>query len=96
MFGVADLQEARRSNNNQNLIQAENDFNEVIRRNPHGLGAYLMLGKTKSFQGNFAEARKFYERAMKDPRYRNAASAGLKNLEKNKSGVGLESSPLLK
>ena len=55
-----------------------------------------MLGKTMSFQGNFAEARKFYERAMKDPRNKNAALAGLKNLEKNKSGVGLESSPLLK
>ena len=96
LSGVAHLEEVLRSNNNQNLIQVENDFNEAIRRNPYGLGAYLMLGETKILQGDFSEVRKFYERAMKDPKNRNAALAGLKNLEKNKSGAGLESSPLLK
>ena len=43
-----------------------------------------MLGETKILQGDFAEARKFYERAMKDPKNKNAALAGLKNLEKTR------------
>ena len=35
LSGVAHLEEARRSNNNQNLIQAENDFNEVSKELNH-------------------------------------------------------------
>jgi putative inorganic carbon (hco3(-)) transporter len=87
LSGIIRLEEFRQSKDIQSLSQAEKDFNEVIRRNPLGLGAYLMLGETKSLQENFSEARKFYEKALKDPRHRNAALVGLKNIEKGKGSA---------
>ena len=93
LSGIAHLEVFRRSNKKESLIQAETD---LILRNPYGSATYLMLGETKSLQGKMSEARNFYKKAMKDPRYRNVALEGLKNLEKNESGAGLDIAPILK
>jgi len=42
------------------------------------------------------DAMKSYQMAMKNPRFRKAALAALKNLEKNRSGLGPDSSSVLK
>ncbi len=73
LSGIANLEEFRRSQNNRYLIQAENDFKDVLRLNPNGLGTYLMLGETKGLQGEKLKAKHYFEKALKDPRYRNAA-----------------------
>ena len=72
---------------NQSLSQAEIDFNEVIARNPYALGTYLLLGETKSLQGNWLEARQYYEKAMNDSRFKKKALAGLKHLKINQQNV---------
>ncbi|MBT3185026.1 MAG: O-antigen ligase family protein [Nitrospina sp.] len=87
LSGTLHLAAFRQSGDLQNLSQAENDFNEVARRNPYGMATYLMLGEIKSLQGNFSEARKYYKKSIKDPRSRNAALTGLKNLEKSKDNA---------
>ena len=96
LSGIAYLAAFHLSKEDQYLPLAENEFMEVIHRNPNGLGTYLMLGKIKSLQGNIDEARNFYEKARKDSRFRGAAVTGINNLEKNRGGVNPESSSILK
>ncbi len=83
LSGIAHLEMFRMSQNSQNLILAEHDFNEVIHRNPYSLGTYLILGKTKSLQGNFSKAKEYYIKAMKDSRHVVSAIIELRNIEKN-------------
>ena len=85
--GIARLEMYRLSQNSQDLVQAEQDFNEAIRRNPNGLGTYLLLARTKTLQGNISEARKYYKKAMKDPRYRSEALSRFINLGKSHDAV---------
>lgn len=81
LSGIVRLEAFRQTQDKQNLIRAEMDFNEVIKRNPRSMGTYLKLGETKSLQGNFEEAKKYYEIAMKDERYRTSALTGLSKLD---------------
>ncbi len=75
LSGLAHLEAFRRSSDKQHLIQAEHDFKGTLRLNPNSMQAYLKLGTIRSFQGNFYEAREYYKKAMKDPRYRREALA---------------------
>ena len=83
LSGIAHLEMYRLSQNSKNLVLAEHDFNEVIHRNPYSLGTYLMLGKTKSLQGNYPEAKEYYKKAVKDSRYFLTALTEIRNIEKN-------------
>jgi O-antigen ligase len=87
LSGIANLEMYRLSQNRENLILAEHDFNEVIHRNPYSLGTYLILGKTKSLQGNFSEAKEYYIKAMKDSRHVISAITEIRNIEKNIEGI---------
>ncbi len=87
LSGIAHLEMYRLHQNSQNLNQAEHDFNEVLHRNPYSLGMYLMLARTKILQGNFPEAKEYYKKAMKDPRYLFAALTGIRRIEKNRENV---------
>jgi O-antigen ligase len=89
LSGIIYLEQFHLSKNDQDLIQAEKEFEEAIERNPLGLGTYLKLAQIKSLQSNFEEAKSFYERAMDDSRYRLSALAELENIEKIKADQGL-------
>ncbi len=82
LSGIANLEAFRRSKEKPYLVQAEHEFNTVLRLNPYGLGTYLMLGETNRLLENFPEAKNNYKNAMQDPRYRNAALQGLSQLNK--------------
>jgi hypothetical protein len=84
LSGIVYLEAYRQSKNDQYLIHAEAEFNNALERNPHGLGTYMFLGNIRSLQGKRVEAKKDYERAMKDSRYKISAMEKIKNLEKNK------------
>jgi len=87
LSGIAHLEMYRLSQNSQNLVLAEHDFNEVLQRNPYSLGTYLILGKTKSLQGNYSEAKEYYIKAMKDSRHVISAITEIKKIEKNIEGI---------
>ncbi len=87
LSGIANLEMYRLSQNSQNLVLAEHDFNEVINRNPYSLGTYLILGKTKSLQGNYSEAKEYYIKAMKDSRHVISAITEIRNIENKATGI---------
>lgn len=86
LSGIIHLETFRQFKNLQELTLAEKDIKELIRRNPNSMGNFLVLGEIKNLQGNFNEASKYYEIAMKDPRYKVSALAGIKSLEKRRGG----------
>jgi O-antigen ligase len=81
LSGIANLEMYRLTQVKQNLTLAEQDFNEVIIRNPYSLGTYLMLGKVKSLQGNFSKAKEYYLKSMKDKKYFFPALNGIRSIE---------------
>jgi O-antigen ligase len=83
LSGNAYLDAFKRSNNTQYLKHAENEVEEAIRRNPKSLGAYLILGQIKNFQGNWVDAKKSFEKALNDSRYKLSALTALKNLKQS-------------
>lgn len=87
LSGIAHLEMYRLSQNSENLVLAEHDLNEVLHRNPYSLGTYLILGKTKSLQGNYSEAKEYYIKAMKDSRHVISAITEIKKIEKNIEGI---------
>jgi len=87
LSGVANLEAYRLTQNSQYLIEAEQDLNKALGLNPNGMGNYFLLGETKRFQGNIYEARKYYNRAAKDPKYWKAVLGRLAKLEKNKESA---------
>jgi TolA-binding protein len=87
LLGIAYLEAFDRLKNEQYLVQAENEFNAVLRLNPYSLGTYLMLGKTNLLQEDYPEAKNNYKNAMQDPRYRNEPLQGLSQLNKIKDNL---------
>ncbi|MZH03110.1 MAG: O-antigen ligase family protein, partial [Nitrospinae bacterium] len=64
LSGIALMELYRITQIKQNLDLAEQEFNEVLYRNPYSLGTYLMLGKVKSLQGKFSEAKEYFIKSM--------------------------------
>ncbi|MBC8283606.1 MAG: O-antigen ligase family protein [Nitrospinae bacterium] len=89
LSGMAHLENYRVSTNKQSLIQAEQEFIETVRRNPNDMGAYLKLADAKNLMGKFLEAKEYYKKATKDPRFRNMALAGYLSLLKKQSAARL-------
>lgn len=78
--GVINLEVYGLSKNNQNLMKAEYDLNEVIQRNPYDMGTHLMLGTINRLKGNIFLARKYIRRASYNEGYRKEAIRRLNKL----------------
>jgi O-antigen ligase len=82
LMGVANWDIFNQSQEKFFLDQAEREFMTALEKSPNNLKSLMFLGDIKSLQGDLVSARKYYERAMVDSRYKENASLKLKAIEK--------------
>lgn len=82
LSGLSNLSEAKKYQNADLLNRAQNDFSEVLKRNPYNSKVYMVQGDILNIQGNRQKAEKSYQMALRDSRYKEIALKKLKNLEK--------------
>lgn len=82
LMGVVNWQIFNQAQEITFLDQAEKEFRKALEKSPNGLKPFLYLGDIKNFQGDFDSARKYYEKAMVDSRFKKSASSNLKAMEK--------------
>lgn len=80
--GFANLHEANKLQSSKLIDKAQQAFDEVIKRNPYNSKVYMTQGDIYLFQRKNQKAKKSYQMALRDSRYKEIALKKLKNLEK--------------
>jgi hypothetical protein len=82
LSGMANLDEAKKLQSSRLIDKAQQEFDELIKRNPYNSEAYMIRGEIFLFQRNNQKAIESYKMAMRDSRYKVSARKKIESLER--------------